>query len=130
MTAFKHKSGLLEHQFVGDGYYNLHLRNGEVELLQEKIGLGPEAIYVQLLTKQWTSHQVIETIRLALIGGGLHYKQAHDLVHAYVTDGNLADYVLVAATVVAAYVWGVEPDEDDLKDVTAVDEDDPDKKKD
>ncbi len=55
---------------LADGFYDLQLRIGELEALQEKTGVGPLKTLNRLLTDELTVADITETIRLGLIGSG------------------------------------------------------------
>lgn len=102
------RSAKLDHRFVGEGYFDLSLRIGELIALQERLGVGPSALANRFVTGEWHVQDVRETIRLALIGGGLSQKEAHDLVERNVIAGHLLDYAALASEVICAALVGAE----------------------
>ncbi|MDO1559826.1 gene transfer agent family protein [Brevundimonas sp. 2R-24] len=98
------------HCFVGEGYFDLRLRIGELIQLQEKLDSGPSAILGRLQSGDWRIGDITETIRLALIGGGLGQKEAFDLVTRNVREGYLIQYQTVALMALYAALAGVEDD--------------------
>lgn len=102
------RSAKLERQFVGDGYFDLCLRIDELIQLQEKLGAGPNVIAVRLMNGEWLVNDLIETIRLGLIGGGMGQKDAYDLAHRAVVPGHLIDYSVLACNLLYASMSGVE----------------------
>lgn len=54
----------------GDGVYAFALFAGQLEELEEKADAGPMEIYRRLLSGNWRTVDVRETIRLSLLGGG------------------------------------------------------------
>ena len=105
------RSAKLENQFVGEGHFDLCLRIGELIALQEKLGVGPQVLATRFYVGEWTVQDVVETIRLALIGGGMTQKDAFDLVNRNVVSGYLGDYAAIAGQTIYAAISGVE-DED------------------
>lgn len=95
-------------EFVGEGDFPLRLRIGELRDLQEKIGCGPSIIVTRLLSGEWLVDDVIETIRLALIGAGMGHREAYTLTHRNVKEGYIVDYVPVATNALIAAIHGVE----------------------
>lgn len=102
------RSAKLERQFVGEGYYDLCLRIDELIQLQEKLGAGPNVIAMRLLQGEWLVNDLIEVIRLGLIGGGMGQREAYDLVHRVIAPGYLVDYAALAGQVIFAAMSGVE----------------------
>lgn len=95
----------------GDGEYVFRLPIGQLEELQEKCDAGPPLIYQRLSSQTWHVHDVRETIRLGLIGGGLKPPQALKLVKRYVDEQPLIDNVLIARAVLHASLFGVEDEQ-------------------
>jgi hypothetical protein len=102
------RSAKLEQVFVGDGYYDLCLRVGELVALQEKVGAGPHKMALRLYNGDWFVEDITETLRLALIGGGLKHKEAFELVQSYVREGYFMDYASLAGAALMAALQGVE----------------------
>lgn len=102
------RSATLTNQFVGEGYYSLRLGIDELIQLQEKTGVGPNVVATRLLQQEWLVDDIRETIRLALIGGGMSQKEAFDMVKRCVKEGYLMDYVSVAANAIYAALTGIE----------------------
>jgi hypothetical protein len=83
--AGENRNGVADLDF-GDGAQRFRLAMGELEELQEKTGAGPFKVAQRLMTGDWLVADVRETIRLGLIGGGLHPLQALGLVRRYVDE--------------------------------------------
>ena len=107
------RSGRVEH-FVGDAYYPLQLRIGELRLLSAKLNLGPTAILDRLQSGQWFVDEIIEPVRFGLIGGGMTQQAAHDLTRDYITDGHVLEYLPTAINVILASLIGHQEDRPDL----------------
>lgn len=105
------RSAKLENQFVGEGYFDLCLRIGELIALQEKLGVGPNALALRFLNGDWLVQDIIETIRLGLIGGGMSQKDAFDLVGRVIVSGYFTEYAALAGQVIFAALAGVEDEE-------------------
>lgn len=99
--------------FVGEGHFILNLKIAELITLQEKTGIGPSALFRRLMNGDWHVQDIIETIRIGLIGGGMSHKDAYDLVGRVVTAGNLMDCQIVAMTALQAALFG--PEDDDVQ---------------
>ena len=112
------RSGKLYNVFVGEGHYDLHLRIEELIQLQEKLGSGPFKIAERFVANDWLVEDVKETIRLALIGGGLTQKEAFDIVNRNVISGYLVEYSDIARQCILAAVMGVdeEPIDEEASD--------------
>lgn len=83
---------------------------GELRALQAKCDAGPMWIMTRLLSGQWMVDDVVETIRLGLIGGGMDQKEARKLVGLHVGDGAYQRNVATAAAILQVSIMG---DEDD-----------------
>lgn len=106
------RSAKIENQFVGEGYYDLCLRIGELIALQELRGVGPYVLAQRFLSGEWLIEDVIQVIRLALIGGGsVSPKDALAIVERAVIPGYLTEYVGLAGNVIFAALSGVEEEE-------------------
>jgi len=116
------RSGKTSLEF-GDRTHDFALRLAELEELQEACDAGPPVVLNRLggigqngsfaLGPSWTTKDVRETIRLGLIGGGMHVHKARALVTRYVDDR--PDWFLnakVAFAILAAALMGVEDEPD------------------
>lgn len=101
--------GSVELVFAGD---ERRFRLGIAELiaLQEKRNSGPLEIVMRLQLGSWRVEDVIETIRIGLLGGGMEGKAARELVEANVKPGAITEHVLTASAVLLSALQGV-PDE-------------------
>lgn len=62
------------------GEHDFALRLGELRKLQESCNAGPEQVLMRLRDGTWRVDDVIEPIRLGLIGGGMETKEAGPFV--------------------------------------------------
>lgn len=75
-----------------DGTYLFALKLKQIEELQRLCGAGLGEIAQRLLVeRRWRVSDVVETIRLGLVGGGLPALRARELVDTYVDGRPLAD---------------------------------------
>lgn len=79
------RSGAIELKWA-DGLHAFRLAYGELRELQEKCDAGPMFVLTRLETGSWLVDDVVETIRLGLIGGGAEALDALRLVERYVKD--------------------------------------------
>lgn len=86
----------------GDGTYTFRLAYGQWLELDQLLGVGPMALYVRLLNRQWKANDIREVVRLGLIGGGCDPLKALRLVKNYVEDRPLLESLPVALSIVAA----------------------------
>lgn len=93
-----------------DGEHKFRLALGQLRELQEKADAGPELIFTRLEAGSWRVDDIVETIRLGLIGGGADSTKARTLVQRYVGAGSLLDNVMPAMQIIAAALIGA-PDE-------------------
>lgn len=95
------------------GKHVFRLAIAQLEELQEKCDAGPQFILRRLYDGSWRVRDITETIRLGLIGGGMPPVDAAKLTMHYVSDGALADNVLIAQLVIMATLTA--PDDEQLK---------------
>jgi len=98
-------------RFVGNDEYLLRLRIGELRALQSELNSGPPAILFRLQMGAWMVDDVIEPIRLGLIGGGMSHREAKALVTNYIVDGYLVEYQTVALHLLMAALIGDKDDQ-------------------
>lgn len=82
----------------------------ELLALQEKRDAGPQEIANRLRLQTWRVQDVHETIRLALLGGGMDAKAAQRLVDEQAKPGKLASSALIAFAVIVSAIQGDETD--------------------
>lgn len=118
------RSARIDNVFVGDGKYDLCLKIEQLILLQEKTGVGPYVLQQRLMMAEWYVADIIETLRLALIGGGMAPREAYNLVTTYCVEGELAKYSILAYNAIYAALHGA-PEEDEEVELPEGDESDP-----
>lgn len=90
--------------FFGDGEYQFALTSALIIELEGKCGAGIGTIAARVFAKHFTQNDILETIRLAAIGGGMNAKRAAELIAAYVADQPLiASWPL--ASKILEHVW-------------------------
>lgn len=87
--------------FFGDGEKTFAIVGQEVEL-ERKTGAAIGAIYTRVMTGSFQYADIIETIRLGLIGGGMSPKDAHELVEAYARPTPIIEAFQLAADILEA----------------------------
>lgn len=81
---------------------------GEIRELQEKCNKGPLEILSDLLAGRWRFDDVLQPIRLGMIGAGEGQSEAIILTERHVVPGRLAECAMIAAAIVQAAITGVE----------------------
>ena len=82
----------------------------ELLALQEKRDAGIQEIANRLRLQTWRVQDVHETLRLALLGGGMEPKAAQQLVDEQARPGKLASSALTAFAVLVSAIQGDEND--------------------
>lgn len=100
-------------EFIGDDVYPLCLRIKELRVLQTVLSSGPPAILTRLQSGDWMVDDILETIRLGLIGGGMDHRQAAKLIDEYVGNYPLLQYQIPAIKVLLAVLVGDAEDQPD-----------------
>lgn len=109
-----------------DGKYLFALKLKQIEELQRLCGAGLGEITQRLLVEErWKVCDIVETLRLGLIGGGTLPLRARELIETYVDGHPLADprdpnnSKVTAQAVIGAVYFGVEEAGDEGKAVAA-----------
>lgn len=97
-----------------DGSYHFRLAWGELAELQEKCDAGPFVILNRLSSGTWKVHDISQTIRLGLIGGGLKPAEALKLTRKYVEERPPMENLVHAQVILSAGLMGA-PEEDNVK---------------
>lgn len=105
------RNALIEAPF-GDGMHRFRLALGQLEELQEKTDCGPEELYHRIALGTWKVQDLIQTIRLGLMGGGMDAMTSLALVSRYVDSGSLVSVKPLVQSILGAALLGA-PDEDE-----------------
>jgi hypothetical protein len=97
------------------GEHEFALRIGELRALQSKCDAGPEFILLRLSNAQYFIDDVVETIRLGLIGGGMPPDAAAALVNKLVDQAQLVAMKATAYQVLASAI--LPPTDEELPDL-------------
>lgn len=104
--AFSYPFGDVEQQ-------EFALRFGELRILQKECDAGPPVILKRLTRGDWKVEDVSSTIRLGLVGAGMHQGDAMERVKTYVHDvpGAWTEAAMIAAAILAAALIGTEEEQ-------------------
>ena len=83
------------------------LRIGEIGELERRCNAGIGEIMVRLAAHRFYGHDIIEPIRLGLVGGGLSQADAETLMRFNVLGRPLAENLQLAGNILEAAVSGV-----------------------
>jgi len=72
--------------YFGDGVKTFTLTDSVIKELQHKTDLGIGALFLRMMASQFRVADIVEIIRLGLIGGGTSPADAQRLVDAYAED--------------------------------------------
>jgi hypothetical protein len=94
------------------GEHPFKLRIGELRALQSSTGVGPLFLLGRITGSQWFVDDIIDTVRLGLIGGGMNEREAKQLTDRIFTENTPALYksALLAVRILRDAVMG-EPDD-------------------
>lgn len=109
--AGENRNGVVELDF-GDGTHRFRLAIGQLEELQEKTGVGPYVLLQRLMSGEWHTADVRETLRLGLVGGGMGALEALNLTRRYIDDRS--DWVFnskMAYAIMGAAILGAPEEE-------------------
>lgn len=88
--------------YFGDGEKTFALTMPMIAELERKAGVGIGALYQRLMSAQFFIADLIEVIRLGLIGAGTSPADAQRLVDTYATDRPVMEIVPLALDIVEA----------------------------
>jgi hypothetical protein len=94
--------------FFGDAEYPVRLTPALVIELEHKTGAGIGALCIRIFNRQFAQADILETIRLSLIGGGLKPERAATLIASYAVDRPLSETYPVAVAILEN-VWFGQP---------------------
>lgn len=93
------------------GEHEFCLRIGELRKLQDSCAAGPEEVFNRLRLGTWRVNDLIEPIRLGLIGAGaMETKEAGPFVATLFDQHPKAEFKLVAIAIIGAALVGVSDD--------------------
>jgi hypothetical protein len=90
----------------GDGEHRFRLRIGELRELEAKREAGAFEIYSRLASGSWRVDDIVEVLRLGLIGGGVAPVMALGLTAKYVTPTAFLENVVAAREVLLCALFG------------------------
>jgi hypothetical protein len=103
--------------YFGDGEKTFALTMPVIAELERKTGVGIGALYQRVaLTLQFHVGDVVEVIRLGLIGGGTSPAEAQNLIDTYTPEQPLIPLAMLAVDILNAR-WNGEPMAQDDADV-------------
>lgn len=113
---------MIEHRaFFGDGEKAFAFPTRElIEELERKTGHGIGALYRRFRTQDFAFRDILQVIRLGLIGGGTTPAEADQLVAVYGIGRPLAESFTVADGIIAALFFGnADEAQDELRQAVA-----------
>lgn len=111
------RTGRVNH-FVGDNFYDLHLKIGNLRALETARKAGMGAICERLRDGSFYVDDVVETIYHGLVGAETYRPAiAREFVELYITDGNIREYQFVAYDTLINAMAGDPKDKASTKEV-------------
>lgn len=92
------------HAFFGDAEYNFLITPALILELERKTGTGIGQLCRRVFANEFSHADLIETVRLALIGGGTAPKRTDELVTAYAIGRPLIEIQPLATSILEA-LW-------------------------
>lgn len=89
-------------KFFGDAERTFCLTDLMIQELERLTGTGIGALYLRAVAGQFALTDIVETIRLALIGGGASPQMAADLVQTYGHNRPMAEIFPLALDILDA----------------------------
>ena len=88
--------------FFGDGEHRFALTDDMILELERLTSVGIGALYLRAVAMQFSLSDIVETIRLGLIGGGATPEAAHRLTHTYARRRPIAETFPLALDILDA----------------------------
>ncbi|KIZ43095.1 MULTISPECIES: gene transfer agent family protein [Rhodopseudomonas] len=96
--------------FFGDAEYEFRITASLISELERKTNAGIGTLCSRIFARQFTQADINETIRLALIGGGVAPERAASLIASYAVDRSLSETYPLAVAILDA-LWFGQPHE-------------------
>lgn len=97
--------------FFGDGQHRFALTDPMITELERLTGIGIGALYLRLVAAQFHVADLVEIIRLGLIGGGLAPEAAMRITDAYARNRPMAETFPLALDILDTRWNGTTPQE-------------------
>lgn len=101
----------------GDGVHDFRLGIAEWQMIDSKCDVGPQELYKRFTLGIWKVAELRETMRCALIGGGLKPIEASKLVEQYIDGRPLMESINHAIAIIGVAILG--PQDDPVGKMTA-----------
>lgn len=103
--------------FFGDGIHHFRLTPELIVELERLTGHGIGGVFRRLIANDYRHRDLIEVVRLALIGGGTPPQEAGALVDAYAAAAPIMPTYNLAVSILEALLFGVaeQPQTEDEK---------------
>lgn len=88
--------------YFGDGEHSFALTMPMVRELEQKAGVGIGALYQRLMSAQFFMGDLVEIVRLGLIGAGMSPAKAQHLVETYAVDRPVMEITPLALDIIEA----------------------------
>lgn len=92
--------------FFGDAEYDFRITSPLVIELEHKISAGIGSLCSRVFAKQFALSDIHETIRIALIGGGIAPERAAKLIASYAIDRPLSEIYPLAVAILEDLWFG------------------------
>ncbi|PVA06119.1 gene transfer agent family protein [Thalassorhabdomicrobium marinisediminis] len=104
--------------FFGDTEHTFALTDAMILELERLAGVGIGALYNRAISMQFSNADIVQTIRLGLIGGGMVPEQAKTLTDTYAVDRPMAETFPLALDILDARWSGNPTLEPETKETT------------
>jgi hypothetical protein len=99
--------------FFGDGEKTFALTSTLIRELERTTGYGIGALFERIRSRLYSQHDLFETIRLGLIGGGTAPQEAVSLISTYAVDRPLSESLAIAVNLLAVVMFGADDQADE-----------------
>lgn len=97
--------------FFGDGEKTFALTSTLIRELERTTGHGIGALFDRIRTYRFSLHDLTETVRLGLIGGGSTPEEAASLVTTYALNRPISEPLAIALGLLAVVMFGADDQE-------------------
>ena len=93
------------------GEHAFRLGIGELRAIEQRSDAGCSVVLMRLLGQQWKVDDVVNPIRLGLIGGGLAEREAQKIIETAMETSSLYGLAIVSADVLRRFIMWETDDE-------------------
>ena len=104
-------------EFFGDGEHSFPLTPDLILELERTTGHGIGSLFNRISTREFAFFDLLETVRLGLIGGGLTPQESHALINTYGLHRPIGETAKIALEILVRLFFGTADQADQIEAV-------------